>query len=99
MADLYTAAAHWQWALDAASSAVDQIRSGKAVDRVSAVAGADDVLLWTTGYPFAVNLARGYPRFGPGEFSANDALARREVADDDRGQGIGPAHIADLTSI
>lgn len=41
--------------------------------------GADDVLLWTTGYPFAVNLARGYPRYNPGEFCAQALLARREV--------------------
>jgi formylmethanofuran dehydrogenase subunit B len=43
------------------------------------VAGADTVLAWQTGYPFAVNLARGYPRFNPGEFSANDLLERGEV--------------------
>jgi formylmethanofuran dehydrogenase subunit B len=43
------------------------------------VAGADNVLCWQTGYPFAVNLARGYPRYSPGEFSAAEMLARREV--------------------
>lgn len=43
------------------------------------VAGADSVLCWQTGYPFSVNLARGYPRFNPGEYSANDLLARNEV--------------------
>jgi formylmethanofuran dehydrogenase subunit B len=43
------------------------------------VAGADQVLAWQTGYPFAVSLAAGYPRFGPGEFSAVDLLARGEV--------------------
>lgn len=37
------------------------------------------VLTWQTGYPFAVNLALGYPRYNPGEFSAPDMLARREV--------------------
>ena len=42
------------------------------------VAGADNVLTWQTGYPFAVNLARGYPRFGPGEYTAMDVLARGE---------------------
>ncbi len=41
--------------------------------------GADDVLLWTTGYPFAVNFAGGYPRYNPGEFSAAALLSRREV--------------------
>jgi formylmethanofuran dehydrogenase subunit B len=31
---------------------------------------------WSTGYPFGVNLARGYPRFNPGEFSTIDLLIR-----------------------
>lgn len=39
------------------------------------VAGADQVLTWSSGYPFAVSFARGYPQFGPGEFSAVDVLA------------------------
>lgn len=43
------------------------------------VAGADNVLTWQTGYPYAVNFSRGYPQYGPGEFSAVDLLARREV--------------------
>lgn len=43
------------------------------------VAGADTVLCWQTGFPFSVNLARGYPRYSPGEYSANDLLARGEV--------------------
>jgi formylmethanofuran dehydrogenase subunit B len=43
------------------------------------VAGADQVLGWQTGYPFAVSFARGCPRYGPGEFSATDLLARGEV--------------------
>lgn len=43
------------------------------------VAGADNVLCWQTGYPFAVNLSRGYPRYSPGEFSAAEVLARGEA--------------------
>ena len=43
------------------------------------VAGADQVLTWQSGYPFAVSFARGYPQYGPGEFSAVDVLARREA--------------------
>src|SRR4029077_8791797 len=39
----------------------------------------DMVLAWQTGYPFSVNLARGYPRYNPGEFSAQPLLERREV--------------------
>ncbi len=42
------------------------------------VTGADNVLAWQTGYPFSVNLSRGYPRYNPGEFSANDSLERGE---------------------
>ncbi len=43
------------------------------------VTGADNVLCWQTGYPFSVNLARGYPRYSPGEYSADELLARGEV--------------------
>lgn len=43
------------------------------------VTGADNVLCWQTGYPFSVNLARGFPRYSPGEYSADELLARREV--------------------
>jgi len=40
------------------------------------VTGADVVLRWTTGYPFGINLSRGYPRFNPGEYSTADVLVR-----------------------
>jgi formylmethanofuran dehydrogenase subunit B len=43
------------------------------------VTGADSVLCWQTGFPFAVNFARGYPRYNPAEYSADALLARREV--------------------
>jgi formylmethanofuran dehydrogenase subunit B len=43
------------------------------------VTGADTVLIWQTGYPFSVNFARGYPRYNPGEFSAQEMLEREEV--------------------
>ena len=43
------------------------------------VVGADSVLLWQAGYPFAVNLARGYPRYNPGEFSVQGLLERGEA--------------------
>jgi formylmethanofuran dehydrogenase subunit B len=43
------------------------------------VAGADSVLCWQTGYPFSVNLSRGYPRYNPGEYSANEVLERDEA--------------------
>jgi formylmethanofuran dehydrogenase subunit B len=45
----------------------------------SNLAGADNVLTWRTGFPFGVNLARGYPRFNPGEYTVTEALARHEV--------------------
>jgi formylmethanofuran dehydrogenase subunit B len=47
--------------------------------RYGDVAGADSVLAWQTGYPFGVNLAAGYPRYNPGEFTGPDMLARGEV--------------------
>lgn len=40
------------------------------------VTGADVVMRYSTGYPFGVNLCRGYPRFNPGEFSTVDLLVR-----------------------
>jgi len=43
------------------------------------VTGADAVVAWRTGYPFGVNLARGYPRFNPGEYTASDVLSRGEA--------------------
>jgi formylmethanofuran dehydrogenase subunit B len=43
------------------------------------VTGADSVLCWQTGFPFGVNLARGFPRYNPGEYTAGELLARKEV--------------------
>lgn len=43
------------------------------------VSGADNVLCWQTGYPFAVDMSRGYPRYNPGEYSANELLARNDT--------------------
>jgi len=40
------------------------------------VTGSDMVLRWSTGFPFGVNLSRGYPRFNPGEFSTVDLIVR-----------------------
>jgi formylmethanofuran dehydrogenase subunit B len=58
------------------------------------VTGADAVLCWLTGFPFAVNLARGYPRYNPGEYSANDLLERGEV---DACLFVGSEPFADLS--
>lgn len=43
------------------------------------VTGADNVLCWQTGFPFAVNLTRGYPRYNPDEYTANEILERGEA--------------------
>jgi formylmethanofuran dehydrogenase subunit B len=43
------------------------------------VTGADTVLTWQTGYPFSVNFSRGFPRYNPGEFSAQAMLERGDV--------------------
>jgi formylmethanofuran dehydrogenase subunit B len=40
------------------------------------VTGSDMVMRWTTGYPFGINLCRGFPRYNPGEFSTVDLLVR-----------------------
>ena len=61
------------------------------------VTGADNVVAWRTGYPFGVNLARGYPRFNPGEYTAADVLANGEadaamiIASDPMGNFSQPA--------
>lgn len=68
------------------------------------VTGADNVVAWQTGYPFGVNLGRGYPRFNPGEFTTSDTLARREadaaliIASDPMGNFSQPAreHLATI---
>ncbi len=43
------------------------------------VAGADQVITWSSGYPSAVSFARGFPQIGPGEFTSVDMLARHEA--------------------
>ncbi|MFX1415658.1 MAG: formylmethanofuran dehydrogenase subunit B [Promethearchaeota archaeon] len=43
------------------------------------VAGANKTSTWQTGYPFAVDYARGYPRYQPGEYTSVDVLARGET--------------------
>jgi formylmethanofuran dehydrogenase subunit B len=41
--------------------------------------GADSVFTSQFGYPLGVNLAAGYPRYNPGEFTGADVLARKEA--------------------
>lgn len=61
------------------------------------VVGMAQALTWQTGFPFMVNMSRGYPRYNPGEFSVLDLLARKEVdaaliiAGDAIGNFPGPA--------
>ncbi len=43
------------------------------------VSGADAVLCWQTGFPFAVSLQRESPRYNPGEFSITELLRRGDV--------------------
>ena len=38
------------------------------------VTGADTVLAWQPATLFSVNFSRGYPRYNPGEFSAQEML-------------------------
>ena len=72
--------------------------------RYGDVAGADAVLTWQTGYPFGVNLARGYPRYNPGEFTGPELLARGEVdvcvlVGSDTAADFPPAALAHLRRI
>ncbi|MFX0162951.1 MAG: formylmethanofuran dehydrogenase subunit B [Candidatus Hodarchaeota archaeon] len=39
------------------------------------VTGANSVMTWISGFGYAVDYSRGYPRYSPGEFSAVDALS------------------------
>lgn len=71
---------------------------------VGDVSGADNVLCWQTGFPFSVNLNRGYPRYSPGEYSANETLANGEpdvalLIGADRISDFSPAALAHLRSI
>lgn len=59
------------------------------------VSGADSVLCWQTGFPFAVNLSRGFPRYNPGEYSANELLEQGEV---DACLLVGSEPVADLSA-
>lgn len=43
------------------------------------VSGADNVLTWQSGYPFALDYSREYPRYSPGEYSTSDLLERGDV--------------------
>jgi formylmethanofuran dehydrogenase subunit B len=43
------------------------------------VTGADVIMRYSLGFPFGINLNRGYPRFNPGEFSTVDLLVRGDV--------------------
>lgn len=41
--------------------------------------GFGEVSCWETGFPFAVDFSRGFPRYNPGETSSIDVLMRGEV--------------------
>ena len=43
------------------------------------VTGADMAALWTTGYPYAVEFSRKYPRYQPGITSTVDVFLREEA--------------------
>jgi formylmethanofuran dehydrogenase subunit B len=42
------------------------------------VTGANTVLTWQSGYPYAVDFSLGYPRYNPGETTVVDILLRKE---------------------
>ncbi|MCX8205489.1 MAG: formylmethanofuran dehydrogenase subunit B [Candidatus Nezhaarchaeota archaeon] len=43
------------------------------------VTGTNEVMAWLTGYPYAIDFSRGYPRSNPGVTSSTDVLLRGEV--------------------
>lgn len=43
------------------------------------VKGVTEVACWITGYPFAIDFARGYPRYNVGEFSTVEVLRDKQV--------------------
>ncbi len=43
------------------------------------VTGSGEVMAWQFGYPYAVDLTRGFPRYNPGDTSSVELLARKEV--------------------
>lgn len=43
------------------------------------VTGAQNVITWISGYPFAVSYARGFPQYNPGEFSMASVLSQQEA--------------------
>ena len=43
------------------------------------VAGTNEVIVWLTGYPYAVDFMLGYPRHNPGITSSTDVLIRGDV--------------------
>jgi len=42
------------------------------------VVGSGEVPAWEVGYQYAIDFSRGYPRFSPAEFSANEVLQRKD---------------------
>ncbi|MHA1629757.1 MAG: formylmethanofuran dehydrogenase subunit B [Candidatus Heimdallarchaeota archaeon] len=43
------------------------------------VTGAQNVITWISGYPFAVSYLKGYPQYNPGEFSLTGVMSRQEA--------------------
>ncbi len=43
------------------------------------VTGVNIVFTWQTGYPYAIDFSRGYPKYNPGETSVIDILCRDET--------------------
>lgn len=43
------------------------------------VTGTNEIMAWLTGYPYAVDFSRGFPRSSPGVTTSTDVLLRGEV--------------------
>lgn len=70
--------------IEALSLLVREIQSDRRCHAISVpcdseTKGAENVLAWQTGYAANVNFAAGYPRYSPGEYSANRLLEQGEI--------------------
>jgi len=43
------------------------------------VTGGNEVMLWISGYPYAIDYMRGFPKMVPGVTTSTDALLNRDV--------------------
>ncbi|MDF1743504.1 MAG: hypothetical protein P1V19_07390 [Gimesia sp.] len=70
--------------IEALSTLIQELQTdrrchGISVPPAGETKGLENVLAWQTGYAASVNFASGYPRYSPGEYSANALLEQDEI--------------------